>query len=643
MPFNQSDDPNGPWNDYRPTRSAPNYSAIAASYGGVPDSVDYSAMAARYGGVPDGPQSAAGAFDDLIPKRTGTFDDLIPANAENGPWNEFVAPKRDPRIGRPEELTFAERYIAPVLDAVGNAVASDTGTVGALARAIGNNGNLRGGAAGRFFQGAADPGTAIAQVAANLLPDSTGIPESVNRAISAKEREYQAARAAAGSTGFDPLRVAGNLAVTAPIPLGAASAETLLGTAAKGAVQGAVGGAVQPVTNDVPGFWRQKLKDVATGALSGAVAAPLMNAAARVVSPRASTNPDIAALRSQGIEPTIGQTLGGAFNAAEEKAQSLPIMGDAIAMARNRARGQFNNSRINAALEPIGESVEGTGQAAIRAAGDKLSAAYDDAISRLPHVNFDSPEFNQDFGKLLHMGERLPTADLRREFSNIVNDTILSNMSPNGAILGGTFKNVDSELGQIARNYGRSSVASERNLGAAVEELQKALMGQVRRDFPEIASKLDAADAGWARLVRLEQAGKAAKKTGGVFTPGQYIDAISSLDKSVRRRAVSRGTAMDQSFANAAQSVLGNKYPDSGTAGRALLATGALGSALYNPAIPAGLAAGAAMYLPPAQNALRALILKRPDAAPRVANYLRQVLALPAAYGAGMAATQGGQ
>ncbi|HXS53301.1 MAG TPA: hypothetical protein VN782_12270 [Usitatibacter sp.] len=582
---------------------------------------DYSAIAAGYGGVPDQSDNRPNIFDQ--------FD--APAQTAN------------PKIGQPQDLTFAERYIAPVLDAVGNAVASDTGTVGAVARFLGNSGNMRGGAAGRFFQGAADPGTAIAQAAANLLPDSTGIPQSVNRVVTANERDYQAARAAAGSTGFDPMRAIGNLAVTAPIPLGAASAETLLGTAAKGAVQGAIGGAVQPVTDDVPGFWRQKLADVAKGAVTGAVAAPLVNAAARVVSPRASTNPDVTLLRNEGVEPTIGQTLGGWANTMEEKAQSLPIVGDAISMARNRARFQFNNAVLNRALKPIGASVDGAGQTAIRQAGDTLSAEYDDALGQLPHINFDTPEFNQEFGKLLYMGDRLPSADLRREFSNVVNDTILGNMSPNGSMLGSTFKNVDSELGQIASNYSRSSVASERNLGAAVSELQDALMNQIRRTDPDIGARLDAADDGWAQLVRAEQAGKMGKNAAGVFTPAQYNSAVSSLDNSVRRRAVARGTALGQDIGNAAQTVLGNKYPDSGTVGRALMATGALASGVANPAIPAALSAGAAAYLPPVQNVLRMLVASRPEAAPMVANYLRRYLALPTAYGAGMVATQGAQ
>jgi hypothetical protein len=605
-------------------------------------------------------------FDDLIPRGRYVFDDangtgaptygtiIAPSSGANvfdrfdvpsGDYSAVAAKfggvpdKADPRIGNPQELTFAEKYIAPVLDKLGGALQSDSGATGAVVRAVLNDGNAKGAFLGRFFQGAADPGTAVMQAAANLLPDASGIPQAVNAAVGRNEREYQAARAEAGSTGFDPMRTLGNITVTAPVPIAPGTPGTLLGTIAKGAGQGAVGGFVQPVTDDVPSYWRQKLADVGKGAVTGAVAAPVMNALARVVSPNASTNPELALLKSEGVEPTIGQTLGGAFNAAEEKAQSLPILGDAITWARNRAKGQFNNAVLNRTLAPIGESVEGSGQTAIRAAGDKLSSAYDDALSQLPHVNFNTSEFNREFGKLLYMGQRLPTADLRQAFNDVVNDTVLSRMSPNGSMLGSAFKDVDSELGQIASNYSRSSVASERNLGAAVSEMQTALMNQIRRTNPNVAAGLDAADAGWAQLVRAEQAGKMGKNTAGVFTPAQYNAAVSALDDSVRRRAVARGTALGQDIGNAAQSILGNKYPDSGTVGRALLATGALASGAANPAIPVALTAGAAAYLPPVQNALRALVMARPDVAPRVANYLRQI-ALPAAYGSGLLATE---
>lgn len=82
-------------------------------------------------------------------------------------------------------------------------------------------------------------------------------------------------------------------------------------------------------------------------------------------SPNASTNADLQLLKGAGVQPTIGQTLGGWVNSIEEKAQSLPIVGDAITAARNRAKEQFNNADINRASGAVGVNVPGAGQDAV--------------------------------------------------------------------------------------------------------------------------------------------------------------------------------------------------------------------------------------------------------------------------------------
>ena len=69
---------------------------------------------------------------------------------------------------------------------------------------------------------------------------------------------------------------------------------------------------------------------------------------------------------------------------------------------------------------------------------------------------------------------------------------------------------------------------------------------------------------------------------------------------------------------------MGGKVADSGTAGRLMLGAGGLGAGLVNPAIPAGLLGGAAMYTPQVQSLLRGAVSARPQAAQSVADALRQ-------------------
>ena len=145
---------------------------------------------------------------------------------------------------------------------------------------------------------------------------------------------------------------------------------------------------------------------------------------------------------------------------------------------------------------------------------------------------------------------------------------------------------------------------------------------QMQRSNPQVATAMASIDEGWANLVRVEAAAKAGKNASGVFTPAQLNAAVQAADSSVRGRSVARGTALMQDLGDAGQSVLGSNVPDSGTVGRLLLGGGALSAGLANPAIPIGLAAGAAAYSKPVQSILNAVLSSRPDIAAPMGNFV---------------------
>lgn len=544
--------------------------------------MDYDALAAKFGAT-DTP--SAGVDYDALATQFGAVQD---------------APKKQVNT----ELTWAEKTIAPLLEKYG--IANVLNKI--------DGGNTRGSAAGRMMMGAAGPGVAIAQLAANAV----GQGDAVNKGIQDKEKQYQAARGAQGSTGFDPLRMAGNVGITLPVSL-AGAAPTVLG----GAMQGAAFSALEPVTTN-GNFATEKAKQIGLGAAVGGAAAPAINAIGRLISPAASVNPELKLLQEAGVRPTIGQAAGGWANIAEQKAQSLPIMGDMITSARNKAKDQFNTAAINRALEPIGQKATGSGQDAIRDAGNALSKEYDSALSSINGVNFSTPTFNQNLAQLQQMSANL-VPQMSDKFDKVLNNIVKGRMSPNGSMLPEVYKKVDSELGKLSAGYSKSQLASEKEFGDAVKQLKAILFEEVKTSNPQVAKRLAAADEGWANLVRLEGAAKAAKNTEGVFTPGQLNTAIQTADQSTRKRAVARGEALMQDLGNAGSKVLGNTYSDSGTAGRVFLGAGALGSGAISPAIPAALVGGAAAYSAPVQNALVYLLTKRPEMAPQVSNYLRQL------------------
>ena len=104
--------------------------------------------------------------------------DKFDSSTGGNPFDKFdAAPKA---IGAPEELTTLERIAASLPDWM-----------------AGSGGGVRGSAVGRLAMGAADPGVAAVQLAANAV----GMGDSVNKRISEVEGQYQGARAAEGSTG----------------------------------------------------------------------------------------------------------------------------------------------------------------------------------------------------------------------------------------------------------------------------------------------------------------------------------------------------------------------------------------------------------------------------------------------------------
>lgn len=471
----------------------------------------------------------------------------------------------------------------------------------------------------------------------NWLADKTGLVAKiteggVDEMVAKREADYQAGRKAANRNvtslvtgkqedpGFDWWRTAGNVISPAnkaiPVPVaGASLGVKVLG----GAGSGVASAALTPTTGD--DYWKSKRDQATTGAAFGGLTPVIASGAARIVSPKASTNVNVQTLRNEGVTPTIGQALGGRWNALEEKAQSIPIVGDFISSARQRSLDQFNKAAINRASGKVGEAVDGVGQDAVATAGDKISKAYDTVKTQIGHFTID-PQGAHELGTLKTMAQTLPEKE-KKVFDQMWE--LLSNeVSPNGSIVADSFKRIDSKLGLEAGRFGKSSDAYQQQLGDALSEMQRIINQNALRANPQAAALKQAADAGWANLVRVEGASKAAKNNGGVFTPAQLNSAIQQADRSVRGRAVARGTALMQDLGNAGQSVIGNKVPNSFTTDRMLLAGGSLGAGAVAPAVPLGLLGTGLLYTAPMQGLLSGAVSARPQGAKAVADALRK-------------------
>lgn len=483
-----------------------------------------------------------------------------------------------------------------------------------------------------FARGLRDPIDGGAQLLTNLLPsgvvqagnslnnwlaDKTGLvgrlPEGgVDQQVRQQEAAYQAQRGP--DAGIDWARIGGNVLNPANLALASKlpAAASTMGRIGVGALGGATSAALNPVTQEGD-FAGNKAMQMGVGAAGGAIVPAITAGLGRIVSPAASRNPELQMLRSEGVRPTIGQALGGKWNAAEEKLTSVPLMGDSIALARGRAREDFNRAALNRVTAPIGQKTTLTGADGVKQAGDLVSEAYTAAKAQMGNFRLDRQGVGE-LQKIRQMADMLPDETARGQFQKLWG-TMANDITPNGTIKADAFKRIDSKLAKEAARFAGAPDAYQQQLGDALGEVRTTLTQNALRANTQAATMMKAADTAYANLVRVEGASKAAQQTGGLFTPGQLGSAVRGADQSVRDRATARGTALMQDLSGAGQNVLGNKVPNSGTTDRLWLGAGGLLAGAYNPAIPVGLLAGAGLYTAPLQKLLGGAVAARPQAA----------------------------
>lgn len=434
------------------------------------------------------------------------------------------------------------------------------------------------------------------------------------------EQSYQAQRV---DSGFDPSRLAGNILATSPltgmVPVGGS-------LAARTALGGAVGagfGALQPVENPGEDFWSQKGKQAGTGAVAGALAAPLTGALARIIQPR--TSPDVKALMREGVTPTPGQVLGGVAKTTEEKLTSVPLVGDAIRAGQRRAVVEMNKAAINRALKPIGQELPkgAIGREAIEFAENSLRQSYDDVLTKIGAQKVD----NQMLGELTNLRSIIANQpkDFAGRLDRIIDNEILGR-TQNGRLTGEAIKAAESNLGSLAKGLRRSADYDTRKLGEAVDETQRIIRSWLERSAPkQVSDQLKATNAGWANFKRVQRAASSVAAEDGVFTAAQLNSAVKSLDRSKDKAAFARGNAPMQDLSAAAKNSLSQTVPDSGTPGRVLAAALAGGGLGY--VSPTALALTGAASLPYSaigQRAAAGLLAARPQFAEPVSNAVRQ-------------------
>jgi hypothetical protein len=362
-----------------------------------------------------------------------------------------------------------------------------------------------------------------------------------------------------------------------------------------------------------------RLSGAGLGALGGAgggVAGRfLTNSVGRAISP---TGGALRELYEAGVRPTLGQRfvnsglVGNAVNATEEALQSIPLAGAAVRGARGKAREQFERGAFNSALTEIGDKLPdemalGTEPHAYMQRA--FSDAYDKArsgMSFVPDAQYqaDRAAFAQELGK------GVLSADQVEKVTRILDNVVTSRLQAGqGSLTGDAYKVAASELGKASKKLS----AAEPLVADALSEYMNIFDDAARRSSsPEAVALLDAADKGYAKAVRIEQAAAArgANQEAGRFTPSQFDRAVQQASGGVRSRAYLRGDALMSDYAEAGKA-LSDRLPDSGTPTR--LMTGALlgaGTIKMGPAFAVPVAA-TMPYMPVARDLATSFLAPR--------------------------------
>lgn len=388
--------------------------------------------------------------------------------------------------------------------------------------------------------------------------------------------------------------VVGNLALTAVPGMGVG------GLAAKGAGAvlpalvattvgaAATGGAISAATTPVP-TGDTRIREAAIGAAGGAIGDVAARTAARVAQPIMQSDA-VKRLLNEGIVPTPGQAGGGAWSKLEEKATSVPLTGEIIEHGRVRPRTEFNRAELNKAM-PAGSKVSQVGNAGFQEVKQELSGAYDRILAGhvvqpdealaiavnnakqvplLPLTEQRQKQFDAVLDKILW--QRVPYKNVSTGGAPGTSAVPAGTIAPNASQMGGSVAAMPAErmksevigdLGKIARQHLSSTTAEEKAFGEALMAARDAVNGwtisKVAAVDPSAAAKITMLDKHYSVRKQLEKAVDRSAAQGGVFTPYQAI------------RATLPGTEARE-LAETAQSVIGNRVPNSGTTDRGLLA-----------------------------------------------------------------------
>ena len=435
--------------------------------------------------------------------------------------------------------------------------------------------------------------------------------------------------------GIDFARMAGNFVNPITFMSPTNTAQSILGKLATGAGVGAGYGALTPTVSQ-----DELANNIKMGAAFGGGITGIGSMLGRVISPKASTNAKLKTIQEMGIDPTLGQILGGKANLFEEKATQIPLIGNVISSARNQNETKFREGIFNKILSNIDEKLpvkKLDGREIVAHTYQKIQANYDDILNKLGAIPVDNTFVSQADELSNMIGKSGVSPEKVAEF-NFLLKPLKDAQNEFGYMTSNAFKKAQSNLSSQASKLKASQNTYDQTLGQAADQLGNNLQNMLERHATNVgevngknlANELAKTDKAYAMYKRIEQAaGSLGAPAAGEFTPAQFSNAIRALEKQKGKFA--RGGALLQDIADAGKDVLGNKISNANPWIKPFIAGAGGGTAFASGAtVPAALGllgttiATYGLYNPISRKAINTLMTQRPDLAPAIKEFINQ-------------------
>ena len=285
-------------------------------------------------------------------------------------------------------------------------------------------------------------------------------------------------------------------------------------------------------------------------------------------------------LMKKDVRLTTGQAFGGESNVignviqnVEQSTSSLVGVGSPIQTARINALSDFNRAVIKEALEPTTGKLttkEFNNLIQKNLKGNELFARADDILTNaynkeLASVNLGVDGVNTLKASIIQSIRSANTSKSNKskvikEISNLINGKI-----ENGQISGLAFKELQRDLSKLSASY-KISQGGDIFLARIIDNAKKNA-GDILEVFNP-NSKLKNLDLSKVGMSAIQNAVKKADKTQGIFSTGQFLNALKQNDRSIGKKITARGQGFLKDTGDLANQIMGNYLPDSGTANR---------------------------------------------------------------------------